>query len=176
MGRTEIIGDAAATTLELIDTDQCQKQLEHAIKLMGQELIDHIQHDDLAGIIAPVSIEVEGKDVLGCVMTLQDRAILAWSIGVLRIRNSSVVVPLSSITSVVQRSRPGGRLRIEASVIDVFAERTWTLTSDAFADGADRLATILAGVLEGSITFGYGPEGERHGQDGGQAQEIADGD
>lgn len=151
----DVILGAAQNTCDIIGTVQCHTQVVNSLGVNGTDILKHLRSDDRGGLFAPVSVLVDAKPLSGCVLTVEDRAILAWFTGVLRIKTFEAVVPFDTIVDVEESTTPARGLKLGAPVVTVRARQDWTLICDQFADGADRLARTLHGVLAGYITFEY---------------------
>lgn len=76
------------------------KLTESVLKLCGPGMLAHLSSEDQAGLFMPVDIRVGGKWESGCVLTLQDRAVLAWFTGTLKTKAFELVVPYEGVKEV----------------------------------------------------------------------------
>jgi hypothetical protein len=150
----DVLKPAVVATHGLVGSEPCPKLLHLAMKMYGLEMLAHLSESDRPGIFVPVDFVQDGKDLAGCVLTLQDRAIFAWHTGTFRIKNFETVVPYSTVTHVEEGTRPGTRNCVALSTLRVSAERDWTLVFNHVLIGATiPLPTLLADTLQGSITY-----------------------
>lgn len=76
------------------------KLTESVLKLCGPGILAHLSSEDQAGLFMPVDIRVGGKWESGCVLTLQDRAVLAWFTGTLKTKAFELVIPYEGVKEV----------------------------------------------------------------------------
>lgn len=130
-----------ATWVEMIRT---------SVDLYGTQLVNHVDRTDVPGILLPVDVFTEGKWRTGALLTLQDRAIVAWAIGTVRIRSFERVIPFATISQV--SSRPAeSTLNRPRAILDLGCEppvriRIWELQGVLNP-------SILEATLRGAITF-----------------------
>lgn len=109
-----------------------------------------------AACVAPASVEVDGKDRDGLILCLEDRAVIAWYTGLLRVKSFQAEVPYASVTSTET-----GSVRGQQTLAITVGSQTWQLTLDAIhlAD-MSKLRDIIEGILAGSVEVGYEQDDE----------------
>lgn len=102
--RLGIVLEAANLVLSRVDHEGTAfpDLTQAAIKLCGKKILAHIESSDKPGLFVPIDVEANGKWELGCILTLQDRAVIAWFIGTLRVRTFAQVVFFDRITGVAE--------------------------------------------------------------------------
>lgn len=100
IGLAEILVTAASLTVAQVDHERFQAYVEAAMQLMGKGIASHLVSSDQPGLYMPLETYQGGKWVGGSILMLQDRAILAWSVGVLRVRRFEHVIAYDSVTNV----------------------------------------------------------------------------
>lgn len=152
-----VLKPAAITTATVVGTKQAATLTNLTMKQYGLRILAHLSESDSPGIFVPVEFTENGKDMDGCVLTLQDRAIFAWSTGTFRIKSFDAVVPYSSVKTAEEGTRPKTRTCVELNIVRVSAERDWTIVfSNALAGGKLSLPALLVDVLMGAATFQLG--------------------
>jgi hypothetical protein len=149
MDAQDVLFGAAQFTADAVGEERLVRTIENNLKLSGQEILRHVRPNDRGGIFTPALFQMDGKEPHGCVLTLQDRAILAWTTGTFRIRNFSEVVPYASVKVVELRQSPAEETRIELT-----ADQRWSLrfVFDGLEGGLN-IPALLVGVLDGSVQF-----------------------
>jgi hypothetical protein len=146
----QVIFGAAEFTAGTAADERFVRAVENNLKLSGREILKHVRSSDRGGIFTPAHFMIDGKELRGCVLTLQDRAILAWRSGSFRIRDFSEVVPYASVKNVELR-----RSATEETRIDLAADRSYSLSFVYDGGKGFDIPSVLVGVLEGSIQFGH---------------------
>lgn len=146
MDRKDILHAAVSVTGAKLGSDY-DRLMSARLGLFGDEISAHISDSDRAGIFVPLELVEAGKDLPGCALTLQDRAVFAWSNGkTWRPKQFEEVVSYSSIKNV----EPGTRSETPTSTLRVSADRDWTFAHYNFAGG---VPALLIGILKRTETF-----------------------
>ena len=144
-----IIGHSAETAAAIVGTAIFAKQTEVALKLCGHEMARHVDPDEPAGLFAPLFVERDSKEHPGAVLILRDRAVIAWAVGLVRVKNFEEVVPLRSIKRVERQKLPDSRLSGSRELLRVDADQHWTLI---FSEThGPSIAFLVGGLLDGSL-------------------------
>jgi hypothetical protein len=146
-----VVATSAEAAISYVGSRQFEKLAVAALNLCGAEVAVHLRADDTPGLFVPLEIEADGKERIGAVLALTDRAILAWTIGTLRIKNFEAIVPYGSIEHIDLSTRPYSRLSGSRDVLRVDAAQSWTLVFYADMDDGQRIAPIVQGMLDGSM-------------------------
>ena len=118
--------------------------------LFGDEIAAHVHGSDRAGLFVPVALVEDGKDLPACALTLQDRAIVAWSNGkTWRLKQFEAVIPFSSIKGVEQGTRPDA----PTSTLRVSADRDWCFAHHKFNGVDTDVPALLICILKGTETL-----------------------
>lgn len=146
--------DAAART---VGTDFFLKITKKTLGFTAQEMLPLINSTDYSGLYAPMDIEQEGKDRQGAILVMEDRVILAWIVGTLRIKGYHVVVPREDITGVRTDTVSGGRMMKDREILYIDVEEgTWEVKfASGLFEGGNSLVPFLMGILDGSLKFAY---------------------
>lgn len=148
----DIVIESANAAITTVGTDDFAKLTKHALNLTGSEVAQHVNADDVPGLFSPVDVEMDGKDRLGAILTLEDRAIIAWTVGTFRMKNFEAVIPRASIDELELTTRPGGSMTKDRDLLRVRAgTQNWSLAFANVFEGGRSIAPFLKGVLEGSI-------------------------
>lgn len=149
----ELVIASAEAASNTVNTDAFHKLIGNCIKLVGAEIAEHLRADDRPGLLAPVDVELDGNDRLGGVLVLEDRAIIAWTVGTLRIKNFEAVVPRDEISTISIDTRPGGAIAKDREILRLEAsDGIWTLVFANVFDGDRSIVPWLQMMLEGAIT------------------------
>jgi hypothetical protein len=141
--------NAGATTA---GTNEFVTLTNHALTLTGAKIEQHVKSSDGPGLLSPLEVVKDGKDRIGAILALQDRAVLAWTVGTFRMKNFETVIPYSSIESIEIGSRPGGAISKERETLRIKADgQTWDLVFANVFDGGRSIVPVIKGILEGSI-------------------------
>lgn len=122
-----VLKPVAIATANLVGSQPAATLLNLSMKQYGLRILEHLSEGDKSGIFVAVEFAEAGKDLDGGILTLQDRAIFAWSTGTFRIKTFDAVVPYASITSVEEAIRPRTRTCVALSTVRVSAARDWTI-------------------------------------------------
>lgn len=154
-----IIVDSANAAVTTVATDAFAKLTNHTLNWTISDLARHVSADDRPGLFSPVEVEQEGKDRLGAVLALEDRVIVAWTVGVLRMRHYERVITYGSIECLELTTRPGGPMSKDRDVLRITADgTTWNLVFANVFDGGRRIAPFIEGLLAGSINRALGTD------------------
>lgn len=153
MSAEDIVIDSANAAANTVATNEFVKLTQNALKLTGAELGRHVKPTDGPGLFSPVDVAEDGKDRLGAVLALEDRAIIGWIVGTFRIKNFESVIPYDSIESVERGTRAGSALSKERETLRVKADgKTWELVFANIFEGGRSIVPFIEGMLEGTIT------------------------
>lgn len=97
-----------------------------------------------------MDVVYDGKDRGGAILALEDRAIIAWIVG-LRMKSHEAVLPYGSIKGIEQSTRPGRALSKPCDVLRIEADNNWTLVFANVFEGGRPIAPFLKGVMDGAI-------------------------
>lgn len=149
----EILLSAANFTSNLGQHETFAKLITLALKMCGLSLVTYIDEEDNSGLFIPVGVFVHGKWEHGCILTLQDRAVIAWWTGVFRIKHFFQVVPYETITGVsTGEIIPATKLKPEKVTLEIEAERDVVIRLMRLTEGAD-IPFMVESVLLGAMTF-----------------------
>jgi hypothetical protein len=147
----DILKEAAIVTAAKAGTDRCVKMVENSLKLCGKAILPYIHRGDESGLFVPLLVKHQGKEQPGCILTLSDRAVLAWITGTFRVKNFEAVIPYSSIEWIEAEAEPASRTSAARDVLRILAEDEWTIIlQNIFGDGMN-IPAVLHGVLSGSV-------------------------
>ncbi|HMS71736.1 MAG TPA: hypothetical protein PKB03_01760 [Baekduia sp.] len=152
MSAEDIVIDSANAAANTVATDEFVTLTKHALNLTGVELGRHVTSTDVPGLFSPTEVMQDGKGRLGAILALDDRAILAWTVGTFRMKNFETVIPYSAIESLELGTRPGGAMTKDRETLRIKADaQTWELVFANVFEGGRSIVPFLKGVLEGSI-------------------------
>ncbi len=152
MSADDIIIDSANAAVNTVATDGFTKLTQQVMSLTSAELARHLRSDDAPGLLVPLDLEQDGKDRLGAILAVGDRAILAWTVGTFRVKYFSDVLPYEAIQSVEVGTRAAGAMTKERELLRVASgSRSYTLVFANLFEGGQSIVPFLAGVLDGSI-------------------------
>ena len=100
---------------------------------------------------------MNGKWEDGCILTLQDRAVLAWFTGILRIKTFGRVIPFADIANVTETAVEPARLHghfSEMVTFSVESDPPVKIRVPRFKNSS-ALDTMVKGILAGAVTFTY---------------------
>jgi hypothetical protein len=169
----EIVVASAEAAADTVGTAEFAKLTRYALNLMGAEMARHVNTTDHPGVLSPVDVVQDGRDRTGAILVLADRAIIAWTVGMVRIENFEAVVPHRSIQRVERRARPAGAMSKEREVLLIKAARTWTLVFANVFERGRSVVPFLAGFIEGWLRPVYEGEEPDAGDAGSRARERA---
>lgn len=159
--------NAAEWTAQWIGTKRFVQVVEPALRIVAADMSERMTDDDRPGLFVPANISQDGaKPLTGAVLTLEDRAILAWITGTFRIKNFVEVVPYRTIADVSRSLKAATTLSVELPMIRVSAERSWDIVFDNVFEGGRDVTIMLAGILSGAVTFGFDDGSEATGDRG----------
>jgi len=150
MKASDIVVVSAQLGADTVGDDLFFKLTQNAVTLVGAELARHIRDGERPGVLSPLEVVIDGKDRLGAILVLEDRAILAWTIGTLRMRNFEEVIPLAAVTDAVTGERPRGVMTKARDTLTIYAGKTWHVVF-ANTDRGRPIAPFIAGLLVGAI-------------------------
>jgi hypothetical protein len=153
MDREDVLLEAANRTISNIDHDGFAKLIRSGIEMCGKQLLSHIEDTDQGGLFTPVEVLVDRKWEQGCLLTLQDRAVIAWFKGRLNIQHFSQVIAFTDIqeVSVVRVEPPTWRLP-ERVTLDFDGANPAVIRIPRPEPGWN-LPAMVEGVLGGGVTF-----------------------
>lgn len=99
--------DSANAAVNTVATDVFVKLTKNTLNLTGDEIGRHVKSTDGPRLFSPLEVITDGKDRLGAILTLDDRAVLGWTVGTFRMKNFETVIPYSSIESIELGTRAG---------------------------------------------------------------------
>lgn len=150
---------AAEFTCQLVGGDRARQLATNSLGLCGQELLAWFDETDQLDLFLPVELaRGDGKATVGCVLTLQDRAVFAWLEGSFKLRrfqmrNREAVVPYDTITRTEITSRPAGWLRDAQDRLQVAAADDWTIRFKGLESQEVNLPAVLESALLGFTRF-----------------------
>lgn len=148
----ELIAMSADASMSMIGTDHMMKLTLLTLKLNSGELATQISDHDTPGLLIAVDVEAEGKGRTGCVLALEERVILAWTTGTIRLKTHSVSIPISDIRSIEHTTEDGGRMMKQRQVVTINADRTWRLLLHWLEqDGEEKIVPFVKGAIAGAI-------------------------
>lgn len=148
----EVLLESANAAANTVATELFVRLTKNALQLTGDSIGQHVQSTDGPGLFSPLDVVRDGKDRLGAILALGDRAIIAWTVGGLRIKNFEFVIPYSGIESIDATTRPGGMMSKDREMLKIEADdQTWELVFANVFEGGRSIVPYLKGVLEGSI-------------------------
>ena len=130
------------------------------IQTCGSEIVGQLQASDRPGVFAPVDVLVNGKWEQGGVLTLTDRAIIAWFTGTFRVKTFSRVVRFAEITRVVPTAVEPARMHsdiAERVVLTIEGKESLSIRVLRFKESAI-LEEMIQGALTGAVTFTHNEE------------------
>lgn len=145
----DVVLAAANRAAEWVGTDAFVKHGTTFVRLVGAEMAKHVNEAETAGFFVPASFEQDGKELSGAILTLDDRAVFAWTVGTFRVRNFEAVVPYASINAVERTIRPGGKLTDDLERLSIRAERDWNVLVPNGYDGGKDIVPLIADLLSG---------------------------
>lgn len=152
MSAEDIVIDSANAAANTVGTDEFVKLTKYALNMTGSEIGRHVNSTDGPGLFSPLSVVKDGKDRLGAILALEDRAILAWTVGTFRMKNFETVIPYSAIESLELGTRPGGAMSKDRETLRIKADgQTWDVVFANVFEGGRSIVPFIKGVLEGSI-------------------------
>jgi hypothetical protein len=143
----EVLANAATWMARQVNESEFTERTQSAVNWFGKDLLAHLRaNDDAATFFPSVIFILEGKPRVGCIMTLADRALFAWTHGRLQTKRHVEVVPFASISTVrYSNTAPSGR---PVDTIIVQAAQTWQLEMlKNFSAGAFKVAPLLCELL-----------------------------
>ncbi len=150
---------AAEFTCQLVGSNRCRKLTSNSLGLCGQELLAWFDETDQLDLFLPVELSRGGgKASVGCVLTLQDRAVFAWLEGSFKLRrfqmrNCEAVVPYDTITRTEITSRPAGKFSGAQEQLQVVAADDWTIRFKGLESQEVNLPAVLESALLGFTRF-----------------------
>jgi hypothetical protein len=98
----KLLLDAANRTLRGFDTKGsfAVKLTENVLKLCGPGVIGHLDSEDQGGLFLPIDVRVGNRWESDCVLTLQDRVVIAWFTGTVRTKSFELVIPYEGVREV----------------------------------------------------------------------------
>lgn len=106
MKSDEVVVASAQTGVDGVGDDLFFKLTRNTLDLFGPALVRHVCDGERPGFLSALEVALDRKERLGAILVLADRAILAWSVGTLRMRDFHEVIPLATVTDVVTGERP----------------------------------------------------------------------
>jgi hypothetical protein len=130
---------------------------QHTLGLVGSEVARHLDPAEKPGLFTPANLEHDGKDRLGAVLALEDRAIIAWTTGTLRIKNFETVIPRSSVERTETGTRPAGAMSKDRETLSIVTESdTWDLVFPNVFEGGRSIVPFVVAMLEGALELKFG--------------------
>ena len=152
MSGEDILLSSADASLSMVRTELFAKLTSKALQFIGSEFLPLLEAQDKPGLFSPVDIEVEGKERQGAILVLEDRAILAWIVGTLRIKGFHAVVPRDTISDLSSETASGGRMTKEREILHIKGDQSWEVKfAPGLFDGGSSLVSLLIGMLNGSV-------------------------
>jgi hypothetical protein len=125
-----------------------------AMEAVGAELARQIEHGESASVCAPVDVAHDGRHDPGMVLLLNERVVIAWFEGTLRVKRRSLAFSYRDISEVATAARDRGRLspyRDGISFAAGGARQEFVLPSKVAKDG---LTSMIKDLLTGAVSFG----------------------
>ncbi len=151
MDNEQVVIDSANAAIETVGTEPFFKLTKNLLGMTGSQLAKQVDPEDGPGLFAPLELEDDGKDRLGAILALDDRAIIAWTVGTFRMKNFEAVVSYDSIASVEFTTRKGGAISKDREGLRIVAERTWNLVFGAVFEGGNSIRPFIGGMLSGAM-------------------------
>lgn len=147
-----ILLDSANAAASIVATGEFAKLTKLALSLTGAEIGRHIQATDEPGLFSPLEVVRDGRDRLGAILALGDRAVLAWTIGSVRMTNVETVIAYDEIESLDLGARPGGTMSKDRQTLRITTSSdTYDLVFANVFENGRSIVPFLKGILEGSI-------------------------
>jgi hypothetical protein len=97
MDTDELILASANAAVSFIGTERYKQLTETGLSLVADELRRHIEPSSRPGLLIVAFPRIANvRDPAGFMLVQEGRTILAWSVGVLRPRSDSVVLPITT--------------------------------------------------------------------------------
>lgn len=160
----DILFAAGDFTCGLLDSVVSESELEFfakysasLINTCGKDVIAGIAPSDRPGVFVPIDVWTDGKWELGCILTLQDRAMVVWYTGTFRTRTFTQVVlyqGISNVTEAAIEPAKGHRQISERVTLRVEGEQPITMRVPRFKNSSV-LDMMVRGALLGTVTFAH---------------------
>jgi hypothetical protein len=131
------------------------KLVELAMRMVGLELARNVAVGERSAFCVPVHVDNGSKVNPGAVLLLEHRVVIAWSEGIFRPKPHSLAFLLTDVGDVHTVKRQVGKISAQLDAISFSAHRRKIeiiLHSEVVHK---RLAFMIAGVLDGSITHNW---------------------
>jgi len=149
-----LIVDSANAAAVTVGTDSFAKLTKHALNLTGAAVAKHVVEDDIPGLFSPCEVEQGGKGRMGSILALERRAVIAWTVGTLRIKNFEATVDYNAIRHIEMTERSGGSFSHGQVVLTVTTDdNQWVIRFAPVFDGGVSIVPLIQCVLEGSMKF-----------------------
>ncbi len=154
MDAEDLVIDSATAATHLVGTQKYLELTKSGLQLVGNELIKHVTPDDKPGLCIVAFPFIPGvKDPVGFMLVLESRTILAWSVGMLRPKSDSVILPITSADQIVHARTVAKTWRQpEKWGLDLVGPPTYHV--EVFNDGNMKGAVEMARmVTTGAVSF-----------------------
>lgn len=150
MDAAAVVIDSANLAVETVATTAFAKLTRQALRRSGATMARHVGENGV-GLFAPVVVVQGGKVRRGAVLALEDRAVIGWTQGKLRLRNREAVIPVSSLRT-VERTDGSAGSPVERAVLRLATDReSWALVFENVFDGGRSIVPLIHGVLTGTV-------------------------
>jgi hypothetical protein len=82
--KQDVIFAAADFTCDQVNHDNFTKLAASSIKVCISEMLPFVETSDQPGLFSPLEVHVDGAWEQGCILSVRDRAVVAWFKGTLR--------------------------------------------------------------------------------------------
>jgi hypothetical protein len=136
------VADAVETTALLAQSAAFNQRIGRLCEAYVAEIQDTLKPDDMPILIVPVQLKRDGKKPPCIALFLQDRALLFWSTGFVRMQSHLEEIPYHTVRGVEADGRD--ELHIDAG-------EQWSL--GGFKDPAPIMRDLLAAVLRQEFRY-----------------------
>jgi hypothetical protein len=150
----QAVVDACERGAQWAGGDKRYLSLAHsALKMVGLELARYLRPGEIASLCVPAEVAHDGRHDPGMVLLLDDRAVVAWFEGTVRVTRRSLYFAYGDISEVTTVARDRGRLAVYRDAISFTAggARHEFVLPSKVAKAA--LAGMVSGVMSGAVTF-----------------------
>jgi hypothetical protein len=124
--------------------------LSFGMKVFWSSVLEQIDESDEPRLFVSLDVVINGKEHSGCILTLDDRAVIAWIVGMVQQDRFVEVVPYSTVKKVVADTKPRRGMRSATQRLTISAEKDWTLL---FTNAGTVVPKLVHGALTETVTF-----------------------
>ena len=151
----DILAHAANFTSSFVNRDDFDTAAQAALNVLASKIVARIDPLDRAGLFTALEVFADGKWQPGCLLGLEDRVVLGWWSGLVRIKLLTCEIPIAQVSDVAETDvEQLAGTAVEKVTLRIDGDVPMRIRVARYDTGMD-LPEVVRGVLLGAISYGF---------------------